>query len=1402
MEMSVSKRRPSLFAPIIDFFSSIWLGIFLIVLIFCYGAIGSAVPMVRQIFELTEFQYFNHWIFTVLILLFCINLIVATVRRIKFNMINAGVLTVHAGLLLLCGSSIWYFGTKVEGDVLMAPATIGIFSNDRLQSTASGEARVGQLVAAKGNVWEQNIPMLGGAHRVEVVDVKNFGMNTAEEVTLKINAGNEPQKVVTLKASDPDNQFARFTAVSPKLTAVLQPAEPVYSFYDNTTPSLALLVGDRDGDRREFNLPALPYYNERFVTLSDDKAPGSAPIEDVDGNDVDSNRATPIPLVEHWRMPVPVLKADDPLAEDLGYTLEIDGYLPYAEMDNHPVEGGQQFSPLAQVGVGQDGKLQDGYLFSQFPPQSQFETSDGTRVVFNWIDDQTEPNPEWLSRISGHNILDVEVKDKGIHKTYDVKLGDEIKVEGTDYTLSVEQLRPNWPLMTAGLKGARTSIALVWVSGPTQQFQRSVMDRFPELNQDRDRAGAKIKDDGGLVDDNIVIRYTNADTDHIRLVAGNNYAPTVIHTSPGGEREMKQVKVGEPIMLAGDKELVLHKLILKPQLEERPVVIPMAQRRSLMDVGRQKSMVRVHLTALDGSWSRRRWVSFSQYDIDHPNLFPSSPTVLSNLPTGRDVAFIYGRKRNPLPATMVLEQLETQYYPGQQQAREWTSFFRYQLPNSGKVAEGKAFLNNTYTIGNWTFFQSAAARDGASWTVLGVGNRNGVWTQLFACTLITFGMVYAFAVKPVLKKRRNARLMANQVRTQGPGKESEKMQGRKQEAAHVLAKSLLILGVLGGIAAPARAADAEKKDDAIESLKAIEGQIEIQKLGVIAMLDNNAWRYTTVESWARKTMRAMHGSVSLEGLDPVVSAMEIMFNQPAYNDQPVIFVKDRAILKDLTKHPIKVSAAEAERMYNDRRVSWDFLARSDVQQRIRELSGENTKNRAMNRMLGARFNYQQILQLFTIVPVPNGNKETQWLPPTALMDPQSKTAGGITDAMATSVIDPFGELAQAWRKRDVKAINASIDKLSTALPKLAPAGLYPSLESRLEEQRYRRLDLMWYAWLVYIIAFFVSIFAVATGYKWPFGLATLLVIIAVGLHGYDIWMRWNVLGRIPNANIYESVTFSAWFGAVFGLLLGVFWRKRVLVLAAATVGFFALALPEFVPDAVNNELQTMMPILDDAMLRIHTTLIISSYQVITLAYAVANCFLVVAAVKNRSSVARATLGAQLGAGLCVWLGMRGNLTDLAPILRVGAAALSIVGGGMIGIGLFSLFTGSGKLATAGGGGGAFDANAFPIEKSKSILDDFDLCQRVLIYTATVALFVGTILGAVWADYSWGRPWGWDPKEVFAMNTWLIYAILIHVRYVTKRRALWTSVLSVIGFAVMLFNWFVVNFYIVGLHSYA
>jgi len=81
------------------------------------------------------------------------------------------------------------------------------------------------------------------------------------------------------------------------------------------------------------------------------------------------------------------------------------------------------------------------------------------------------------------------------------------------------------------------------------------------------------------------------------------------------------------------------------------------------------------------------------------------------------------------------------------------------------------------------------------------------------------------------------------------------------------------------------------------------------------------------------------------------------------------------------------------------------------------------------------------------------------------------------------------------------------------------------------------------------------------------------------------------------------------------------------------------------------------------------------------------------------------------------------------------------------------------------------------------------------------LTLGIVTGAVWAKSAWGTYWSWDPKEVWSLVTWLVYAIYLHLR----RRAGWRGqraiFLNMLGFAAVLFTWFGVNYLLSGLHSY-
>lgn len=100
--------------------------------------------------------------------------------------------------------------------------------------------------------------------------------------------------------------------------------------------------------------------------------------------------------------------------------------------------------------------------------------------------------------------------------------------------------------------------------------------------------------------------------------------------------------------------------------------------------------------------------------------------------------------------------------------------------------------------------------------------------------------------------------------------------------------------------------------------------------------------------------------------------------------------------------------------------------------------------------------------------------------------------------------------------------------------------------------------------------------------------------------------------------------------------------------------------------------------------------------------------------------------------------------------------------------------------------------------SAAILDDLNYQMIVIGF---LMLTLGIITGSVWAHSAWGTYWSWDPKETWSLITWLVYASVIHTRLVRGWKGKKIAILSIVGFACVLFTYFGVN-YLAGLHSYA
>jgi len=704
-----------------------------------------------------------------------------------------------------------------------------------------------------------------------------------------------------------------------------------------------------------------------------------------------------------------------------------------------------------------------------------------------------------------------------------------------------------------------------------------------------------------------------------------------------------------------------------------------------------------------------------------------------------------------------------------------------------------------------------------------------------------------------------------------------------------MVQKCLIVAMIFTLAAPGLLiAEEDQPFAASQQAVELDGQIDWQQARLIAVQDGG--RYKTLDSFARESMTAMYGKEHLPGLSPMASLMEWLFNRAAYADTPVIRLKDKGARIHLSAHMTEV---RRQRIQKTGYMTPRELRDPTVEDRIAELEPRAVMVTAMRRVRNAEAVAKFLDRIMRIVPQPGGDASAPWyttdelkanLPPeyvdAATLRRQARSIKGISTEQALAVMKPWARLGLGWQNGNAAQVQAGINDLAAALPTLADAGVYPSAAQRAAEAQYYAWGKFTWGYWFYLLGALIGVMAFVTKWRWPWVASMMLLIVAMGVHGYGIGLRWQILGRIPVANMFEAVVGAAWIGIAVGFLAELRYKSRLFMIGCHVTGFKALILAGYVIPG-GGTLTSIMGILDDVMLRIHTVLIIASYALIFKASVIAVIYLfcyyftqtparsaeaglivttggvvlwLLASFAFETNAAaeitkRAFIGPSFAyaAGAAVLLllflmrrsagGIALTAVSVATLVFTTVAignqgfvrgmSLAFTFGGALwvmatGIGLViqrrGLFAATPALALAGGGAAALTgpslrshrpilAGGMPGDESSSKklpawLHQIDWSHLIILNIVFVILFVGVILGAVWADYSWGRPWGWDPKEVFALNTWIIYAILIHARFVTKQRGLWTAWLSVLGCLMMAFNWAFVNFYIVGLHSYA
>jgi len=335
--------------------------------------------------------------------------------------------------------------------------------------------------------------------------------------------------------------------------------------------------------------------------------------------------------------------------------------------------------------------------------------------------------------------------------------------------------------------------------------------------------------------------------------------------------------------------------------------------------------------------------------------------------------------------------------------------------------------------------------------------------------------------------------------------------------------------------------------------------------------------------------------------------------------------------------------------------------------------------------------------------------------------------------------------------------------------------------------------------------------------------------------GYFI-TRWIAAGHAPVSNLFEFTTFFGMMLVGAFILIYFLYKTPALGLFALPIALLIIAYASMFP----TEISPLIPALQSDWLHIHVTTAAAGQSILAISFVTAIIYLVKFVDQTQSSkrtfwleVIMFTLVCTIGFVIITssfaamdykanfdWVDKKGaevkqefNLPALVgpnegklietdrfePLVDmpalINAKKLNTVlwsfGMGLVLYGLIRLIA---RKRVA--------ALIKPIVKNVNLNLLDEISYRSVLIGFPIFTLGALIFAMIWAQVAWTRFWGWDPKEVWALVTWLFYAAFLHLRMSKGWQGEKSAWLAVIGFAIIMFNLIFVNLVIAGLHSYA
>jgi len=770
-------------------------------------------------------------------------------------------------------------------------------------------------------------------------------------------------------------------------------------------------------------------------------------------------------------------------------------------------------------------------------------------------------------------------------------------------------------------------------------------------------------------------------------------------------------------------------------------------------------------------------------------------------------------KRNYKPYSIHLIDVRKDDYIGTSTPMNYSSEIRLVDKTRGEDRKVKIWMNNPLRYAGETFYQSGYNKVGEKeMTTLQVVTNEGWMIPYVACMIVSIGMLYQFVLTLLrfLNRAASGKLEFTSSDDSDDNKSGYSIPGLVIPLALFCVCGYWLYGLAKVPVVPA-------------------DEFDYFKFGEIPVVYQG--RVKPIDTLARNSMRILCNRETVR-LEPVKKTdqkkeakqpktipatqwlLELISSSEIAMDRPVIRIDNDELLSTLNlerrkSHRYSLSEIRGKQEQGKEKSPFEKAAQEANGQRMKSpesLSLYQKKVLELDRKIG-------LIGLLRASMVPPGIdinakdmreqmtramfrvKQIDQAHPPLLIPPVDSTSEGLEEALKRNEWETYAKAflfdiiysvtfkvkENPFSKQFAEIVNAYSDNKPATFNKAV--GRYQALlnktkiekleMSKIEfEARFNKFSPLFWPAFLYLFAFVLAIF----GWLLPSAMSVLnrsafvLIVLTFCVHSWALWARIEISGRPPVTNLYSSAVFIGWAGVLCGLILELLFKRGIGIVLATVAGFASLWIAHGLAGD-GDTFVVLQAVLDTQFwLSTHVVCITLGYAATFIAGILG---LIYISMKNPLALIGVAIAVAAAVGLQQVDGMPVALRVIVPLLFVLAPLLTSM----------------------------FMPGITTVQMPKEIEKAF---ERMIYGTLCFALwfsFVGTVLGGLWADDSWGRFWGWDPKENGALIIVLWVALVLHARWdrLVKTRGL--AMLAVAGNITTAWSWFGVNELGVGLHSY-